>query len=430
VLAAGALLAGLAWRAHHILFAHPAGDYVYSDMAGYHRAAELFLDPAYRQGIADSLFPPGAGYLFAALHRLDLRLGSGAAATRAAMLAMSVALPLVLSALARVLYGRGAALLVLGMASLYFPFIDLFAWYLAEGPFMLAGSAAILVLVLAIRARRGAVALALGAASGALCAAAAAIKVVALAWLPAAVLLLAAWAMARRGSGLLRIAAVFLVAGLALLAPLAVRCTRLAGNFCAVSTNGPMNLVLGRAPPDAIVAWRDAAPGSRLGFSAPSETPLAERPRLPLDFAAWDGPANLRYALAQARSRPLEFLGRSLAQVGRLFRPSVPWPSGATRWRRTSIVYERWALCFVVLPALVSLLRRARMLARLRPEAAPELLLLLPLACQIAAALVTIGEARHRIALDGFLAILAAVELLRWMGIEARREPLVVDASE
>ncbi len=416
-LVAACYLGGVGWRHHHILVAHPLADYVYSDMEGYERASLQRLDPTYHPSIVDTLYPPGASFFFAALHRLDAPADARFRATGTVMFVLSCLLPLLIAGLAKLLFGEAVALIVLGMASLYFPFIDFFAYFLAEGPFMLAAYGAALLLVLAIRGRRrAATAAVLATAAGALLGAAAAFKVVALLWLPATFVLLALWRWRDGAQGMLRVGIFTMLGGVLVLAPLGVRCTRLAeGRLCVVSNNGPMNAVLGHAEVDALVIWSDGA--RRFAFSSPSERPYPERPRLALDFAVYDAGANLRYVLGQARAHPLAFVGRSLAQVRALFPPAVPWPSGYTTFRRTALLFDRLALVFLLVPALLYLARVRKALVRLRPDAARELLLCTPLVCQVLAALVTIGEARFRIVLDGFVMILAAVQVLWWSGV-------------
>jgi hypothetical protein len=419
------LAIGVVWRWHHILFAHPLTDYVYSDMEVYFTAGTRFLDPRYQPTIADTLFPPGAGFFYALLHVIDptWRFASFC------MFVLSCTLPLLVAALARSLYGARAGLLSLAMASLYFPFIDFFAYFLAEGPFMVAGYSG-LALVVATLHGRARSRPALAAATGFGLVLAAAIRVVALPWWLALVALCLVWRRRSGAPGLGAIAAAVLVGGLVLLLPLTLRCTRLdEGRLCLISTNGPMNVVLGHADDVWRVQWDDAQRNWHHEFTPSPSVQQGNHQELKLDFGVYDGPANLRVALAMARAHPLVFLARSVDQVYNLFGGSVPWPSGFTPYRRTSIVFEQLAVVFLFLPAFLRLARRARALARLDLSAAPELLLCLPLVCQMAVSFATLGEPRYRMALDGFILILAAVEILTWIGHAPSERALVAPAG-
>ncbi len=383
--------------------------FVYSDMETYRNAGLNFLST--HCGIGDALYPPGAGYFYAVLHRLDpsWRLAEWA------LFVLSCATPVILAGLGRALFGRRVGWLTLAMASLYFPWIDYFAFFLSEGPFTFFTVAAVALLVAAIERRGRPAGDATALASGVVFIMAASCKSAALAWLVAYAIIFLWWQWRSGEKGLLRLAALMVMGGGMLLIPLGQRCTTLnEGRFCAISTNGPMNVLLGHVAETRVIHWNDRVRGMYYTFGGPPAVQRGYTRELTVNFGAYDQAANLKSAAEIAKADPFGYFVQSTLQVFNLFGGSVPWPSADTAWRRLAILFQQLFTLLILLPALFHLRRVAPSLLRLQPAASAEIILCIPLLVLMAVSFATLGEPRLRIPLDGFLMILAAAEILHW----------------
>jgi hypothetical protein len=419
VLAGAAWLFGLAWRYQHLLVSHPMTQFVYSDMQSYRDAALHFADPSYEPKIADTLFPPGAGYFYSLLYRID----PSWELAKWTMFVLSSAVPLLIGAIAFVVFDAAVASVSIITASLYFHFIDFFGFFLSEGPFIVALLVGMLLLCSSLRTAGRRRAWAMGFAAGVSFAAAASMRSVALAWIALFGLVVLVWRVRHRRRGTLAVALAMLLGVGVILAPVGARCTRLnEGRLCAVSTNAGMNMLLGHLPFGRAVHWHDRARGIHHTFGSPpsSQRALFKR-ELNVDFGAYDAENQAKF-LQLAKADPLGTVAVSLDQVFNLFSGTVPWPSSHTDWYRSSLVTEQAFVVFLLLPALWPLRRRIAELVRLDPRAAPETLLALPLVGMMAVSFATLGEPRYRIPLDGFTMILAASEWVRALrGRDGRR---------
>lgn len=401
-------LGGGLLRLIYLLAVHPPQQHIYSDMSGYvHRARALLEGRA--EGIADSLYPPGASYLFAALLKFDLDGGL----VIVAQWLLSLATMAGLWQLARRLYGNSVAVLSLAVVALYLPLFHYAGLFLAENPFTCALIWAYVLLLRAIDAPVPASTALWALAAGLIAGLAAALKSTIL--LPIAVtgVLVLLWLKVQHRRGALTL--VFGVGlGLAtVLLPLANRCTRLAeGHFCLVSTNTAMNALMGHAGAKSEFRWFDGPRQMTFSFTSPSAPLRGYRERVDLPFGAYDVPANLDELHRRIAADPRMALDSSLRNVADLFVGRDFWPAAHYRkrdWARAFQHLYKW----VLLPlALLWLLWRAPRLLRLKADSLSEWLLLTPMLGLIATAFISLGEVRFRIPFDGFVIILAAQAVL------------------
>ena len=413
--ALAAWVAGVAWRIVHIVYLHPATAFVYSDMQFYHNEALRWCSGA-PFGVKDMMHPPGTGLWYGMLCRLDasFRISHWCSALA------SCAVPLFIGALARLLYDRRVALIALSFASLYFPFIDFFALFISEGPFLFMVFPAFIALVLGLRHsgwRMWAALIAAGVGLG-FCTMT---RPVAMVWLLLVFLLLTIWHLRRAPKRWLVLVTGLGLGALAVLGPTAARCTRLnQGKFCIAGTMGPLNIVLGHVSDVRRVVWHDFHDGTYYFASSPVSFQNHSSRELALPFAAEDGAANMAYARKLFTEHPGNFVWQSLRELGFLIVGNFPWPTYETAWRIPGMIAEYLFWLLVMLPALVTLALKARPLLRLAPEAEAEALLLLPLIGSMAVSFLTVGETRYRVACDGFLMIVAAAAWARLPALFAR----------
>lgn len=413
-----AFVAGVIWRVVHIVFVHPSTAFVYSDMGFYHDEALRWCSGA-RFGVKDMMHPPGTGLWYGMLCRLDASfhvshwLNAAAAST----------VPLAIGLLGRILYDRRVGLIALMLASLYFPFIDFFALFISEGPFLFVVFPAFIALVLTLRTggwRSWAWAAAAGVGLG-WCTVT---RPVAMVWLILVFVVLTIWRVRARPKEWLALVVSLGVGAAAVLVPTAARCTRLnEGRFCIAGTMGPLNIVLGHVSNVRRVVWRDFRDGTYYFASSPVSFQNHSTRELTLPFAAEDGAANMAYAKQLFAKDPAGFLWQSARELGFLLVGNFPWPTYETAWRVPGMVAEYLFWFFVMLPALVTLALRARLLVRFAAQAEAEMLMLLPLVGSMAVSFLTVGETRYRVPCDGFMMVLAGVS---WSKLAARmqRPPL------
>lgn len=410
-------LGGGLLRLVYLLSIHPPQQHIYSDMAGYvHRARALLAGQV--EGIADSLYPPGASYLFAALLKPDANGGL----VVVVQWLLSLATLAGLWQLGRRLYGNAVAVLVLAVAALYLPLFHYAALYLAENPFTCALVWAYVLLLRALAAPVPAATALWALAAGLVAGLAAALKSTILLPVLLTGIAVLVWLRVQRRRGALTL--LFGVSlGLAtVLLPLASRCTRLAeGHFCLVSTNTAMNALMGHAGAKAEFRWNDEQRNLWFSFTSPSAVLRGYREPVDLRFGAYDVPANLAELHRRIAADPGMALATSLRNVADLFVGVDFWPPavyGRRNWARGYQNLYRWLL----LPlALLWLLWRAPRMLRMKPDSLAEWLLLTPLLGVIATAFISLGEVRFRIPFDGFVIVLAAQAALALIDRRQRR---------
>ena len=389
----------------------PVQLFVYSDMGFYHSEALRWCTGG-AFGVKDMMHPPGTGMWYGLFCRLDASfrvshwLNALAAST----------VPVAIGFLARTLYGQRAALFAVIFASLYFPFIDFFALFISEGPFLFAVFPAFVALELGLRGS-GWRALGLVALAGVGLGFAAMTRPVALIWLILLFLLFTVWRARAQPKEWLALVTALAVGAAVIMVPLTARCTRLnEGKFCIAGTMGPLNIVLGHVSDARRVVWRDTRDGTYYFASSPVSFQNGSSRELVLPFPAEDGASNMAYARQLFVESPGKFLWQSVRELGFLIVGNFPWPTYETAWRNVGITAEILFWVFAMIPALVTVALKAKPLIRLAPEAHAEALLLVPLFGSMAVSFLTVGETRYRVPVDGFMMILAAASWarLRW----------------
>lgn len=406
---------GVAWRYNHIFRAHPMTEYVYSDMQGYYDAAIRWFTPGYVQNVGDSVYPPGTGYFFGLFHRLS----PSWVGLQWAIFVLSCVTPLAIGWIAWNFFGGRVATMSVAFASYYFPWVDYSAFFLSESLFIPATVLAFALFVLALRTRHKYIGILPAIATGTMYGMAASLKTVALASAVLMGVVLLWWQWRRGVSGLYRIVLCTLIGIVPVLIPVSRRCTKANdGNFCLVSTNGPLTTIFGHLPWVRSITWIDSAHGYTWGWGCPVS---AQRSMFDKDytfnFGPYDSKATTAKIIEIVRNDPLQTLALSFDQLTNLFYGTVPWPSSHTKWSRWSIEYEQGFLLLGSVPALLHLYRRARSVLRLSPAAAPQILLVLPVLGVAMTCFITQGDPRYRIPVDGFIMILASAEILRWFGV-------------
>ena len=397
-------LVGGLFRLIYLLVIHPATAHVYSDMNGYHERALNFAN-AGPEGIADTLYPPGASMLFGWLLRLD----PSWMLVMIVQWLLSLAVMGLVFLIARRCYGNRAAVIALVLATIYFPFLHYAALLLSENGFtalVLASSAALLFALQSgsLVARMG-----WALAAGLLAGLAIAFKNTMLGSLVLTGCALAIIALRRRDRRFLTIALAVAVGLSVVMAPLALRCTRLnEGRFCASANNLAMNVLLGHYGRVRELVWIDRARNTTFSFTAVNSTLNGYEGREVLDFGVYDGPANAALAWRWMSAHPLEALRLSLRNVASLFLAPTLWPSAWYRGIDFGAWSQRLFWPLILLPAALTLLRHRRAMLRFEPAAQREWLLLAPLIGLMVSVFISITEVRFRVPFDGLLMVLAA----------------------
>lgn len=384
---------GVAFRAAYILRLHPPIDYLFSDMASYYETGQRILGGT-EVAYYDALFPPGVSYLVALT-----RSHVGYAFTT---LLLSCAVPLILRAAATLAFGARAGAAALVMASLYVGFVDQAAYVSSEGPaiFLLAFAAFGMASFVAAH-RMGAPLVSAAAMTGLAFGTAACFR--GNASIPALFVLAAFTARASRRT---LVCAAFAVAFAVPVGAASVRATRLSGGEPRfVSSNGPMNVLLGHRGRDFLTLhWQPPGGSGLIVFGSPSAVARGYTGELHVPFAAWDVEANLAEASRYARAHPFEVVTQSFEHVADTLSGSIPFPTGGTRFRSLAGFGEQQHL-LVLWPALVTCLYLAVVRRRARAEVS---MFVLPFAGNLLTVALTVGEPRFRIPFDVFTMVLAA----------------------
>ncbi len=300
---------GVAWRYDYLFHAHPMTQYVYSDMQGYYESALRYFAPRFVPGVTDTIYPPGTAYFFGLLHQIDPTWVTA----QWTLLALSCGVPLVLGWIAWVLFGIRVAALTVIFSSLYFPFVDFFAFFLSEAVFIPATVLAMALLILALRTRHRLPGLLPAIAAGMMFGLAASLKTVALAPLTLVIAVLVYWRWRCRVKGLYRVVACLVIGVLPIVVVVSHRCTRAnGGQFCLVSTNGPIAAIFGHTPWVRSITWKDPARGITYGWGCPvsAQRRMFDRDYT-FDFGAYDAKTNTRKLIELVKKDPLESLAMS-----------------------------------------------------------------------------------------------------------------------
>lgn len=405
IAAALSLLAGTLFRVWYVVFEHPPKKFLYSDMENYAKTAQRMLDPDYTQWAGDTIYPPGMAYWMALLVSLDPSWDLGAWAHAL----LCCLLPLLIALTARELYGHRVALGSLILASVYFPFVELYGFFLSEGPFLVLQFACLWLWLVALRRPDVASAAGLSLLGGLAFGAATVTRTVFLATGGFAALLLVVvgwrWRWPR----------VALVLGLALggaavpLVPAAMRCTELnEGRFCPASINGPVNFLQGHYGDVGWFYFKDKERDHVFHVASPTSLQKGIDAKKTFQFGIWEGDRIMAEAWKWIRNHPTDAALNTISHVFDLYVGSVPWPSSHTSARRWIVLSEQLHLLFLLVPALFYLRERARGLVRLERDTLADAMVLMPALSLWLVVAMTLGEPRYRLAIDGFTMMLAA----------------------
>jgi hypothetical protein len=407
---------GVVGRALYIVVLFPPTEHVPSDAEWYMRAAVELFDPSYRQTVTDTIWPPGTAYYLGALRWL----GGGFGLAVWAQLALSASVPPLVAALARTLHDERAARVALVVSSLYLPFVDYFAYFLSEGPFLVCLVGAALLLVRALATVRPEEvphtglrpSLARFAAFGLACGVAASLKGQVLLPFAGWLVLLLASARAARRPRLALGAAAALFGALLVIVPLSARATRLHGGVpTLISSNAGAAVIVGHWGPIRRFRFVEARTGSDFWVSSAVAIQHGYQGEQTFPFALHDSRAALRAVAERAAEHPGAVLAQSLGNVLDLFLGGVPWPAVELRGARAMRASELGFALVILLPALLRLWRRRAALLDLRAGPTPEQVLAVPILGLLATAFLTHGEPRYRIPFDAIFLVLAAPEL-------------------
>lgn len=400
-----AYIIGVLWRHHHILVAHRATDYLYSDMLLYVERALNFIDPSYRANIADTIYPPGMHMLLGVMYAID----STWEPAIWLQFMLSCLIPLLISGLGYALYGMRVASLALIFASLYFTFIDYAGFFLAENPYLFSVCSALLLLVLALRAHSAFWRILAAILGGAMVAISAAFKeaIVVPAALIGLFLLYLAWH--HRSSSILVTVIAASLSAVAVIAPFSYRCTTLSeGAFCVTSNSGALTMLEGHHGEYVKVWYHDHERNLHFWFGPPPFAKRGYTGELHFDFGAYDARANRAAAWVWIKEHPWQAFLLSTQNVFQLFVGPTPWPSSDTEDKHLATFVQELFLVIVLLPALVFVWCHWRGLVRLEERYWADILVLLPVLGLMAAVFLSLGDPRYRIPFDGFLILLAA----------------------
>ncbi|MEW5756246.1 MAG: phospholipid carrier-dependent glycosyltransferase [Pseudomonadota bacterium] len=414
IIAVLSLLVGLIWRYSYVIVDHRATNYIYSDMKSYVDRALNFINPHYVETIADTVYPPGMHMLLGVLYVLDPSWNLAIWV----QLILSCLIPLLVASIAYLLYGKNVAYLALILSSLYFGFIDYAGYFLAENAYTFCIVAAVLLLVISMRARSNVLWLIAALSAGVMLAVSASLKEAIL--VPAALvglfLLYLAWERHSRKIFIMVIASC--LGATVVLAPLSERCTTLSeGAFCVTSNNGALTMLLGHHGEVMTTEFYDNKRGYMHGFQPPPFVQLGYQGVQKFDFGAYDAESNRAAAWSWVAEHPIEAVLLSLRNVFQLFWGSVPWPSSHTDGKYMTIFFQQLFLLVVLIPVCVFVWNNAGALLRCDSKYCADIFILLPVIGLMAAVFLSLGDPRYRIPFDGFLMIIAA---RMYLGIDGK----------
>ncbi len=395
--------ASVSYRLFHILIEHEATDYVYSDMQSYIETGIRFFSENPHLVIGDSIYPPGTALLFGTFTALDPTLSL----IMVVQFVIASLIPIFLWIIGKKLFGNATGIWALVLGSIHYPFIDYAAYFLSENPFTFFLLSAFLCLVMAIQNEMRIKVLSWGIAGGLMLGISMALRSVVL--LPAVVtagVLLACfpphigwkrvvWVLGSAGAGFI-----------AILIPLSIWCTHIAGYFCLASTNGALGILQGHFGSVGHFHFNDTVRGFRYEFGSPATLQKGYEGVAEFPFGPYDRADVLDAAWGWISAYPMAALRESFAHVYDLFWGTILWPSSYTDDRSRMIV-SGWIWLIVMFTPAVCILARPAVWRDARVRAL-TLLTLAPLVGIMLVAFITVGDPRYRVPFDGFIIILAA----------------------
>ncbi|MFH0938921.1 MAG: glycosyltransferase family 39 protein [Planctomycetota bacterium] len=392
------------WRSIYIFNFHPALAYVYSDMQAYVDMAKRILEPTYQYGAGDAFHPVGTSLMLAGSFLIDSTFRYASLA----QFGMSCLVPLLIAAIGYELFGRRVALVGLAISSGYFQFVDYASYFLSENPFLFFMMLSFWLLIRSLRVRRARWVPLLALFAGVALGAAATFKSVGLAAAGLVGLFLLYLGIRYRWARVGMVLSCGLVGMLLIVVPVSARAMRInEGQFCVVSANGPMNVLLGHYGEISSIHFNDKKRYCFYDFGTAAMVQQNLMAYKDVDFGPCDGKECFQAAWEWTKANPIESFLLSIHHVFNLFN-TTPWPTSATKDRRWIRFAEQLYIVFIFIPALFYLLNHARGILRRDKDMFGDILVLLPLVALVVVAFFTIGEPRYRIPFDGFTILLAA----------------------
>ena len=328
---------------------------------------------------------------------------------------IGVLVPSAVGLLGAAAYGRRTGLLATVFASLYFPFIDYGALFLAEIHFILSLTLAFAAFLGARNVRRRAVSLTLAAAGGVALSIAASFKSVAL---PAAFAFFAVEGAAllfalTNGASSLRArltpwvlrGVVVACAAAPLLGVLARVCTRANdGHFCVTGNKGGSDFYLGHTGRVGSVAWETPTRG--IHFGSPGAVLRHYDKVVTVNFPIHDNAANIAAGWRWIAAHPGEAVVLSVDHIYDTLFGVAAWPTyGNDTWLWSHVSqYLFLALLFVPVVLVWSGIARRGPRAALTSRTA---LVTAPILGLIVTVVIATGEVRYRIPFDVFFIAMA-----------------------
>lgn len=408
ILAVIFFIVGTVWRYHHIFVAHPVDEYIYSDMQTYRdeglrltsRESNIVLDPR------DTIWPPGAPFLFGTLLGGDLRWDR----VEWAQFFFSAAIPIIIFLIAHSLYGQTVGLLSLIIASIYIPYIHYAGFLLSEIPYTFISLLSFLFLVYSLKSGKYFNVAAWAVLAGITMGLAASIRnVIAI---PGFLLLIFMISLGvfYGHKNALATTAWSVAAALLVFVPLISRCTNLnEGRLCIIDSHGAMNILLGHYGELKTAYFNDKRLGLSYFFGGPAAFQKGYKKEATFDFGPYDQLANFAEALKWIEANQLDAISLSFEHIYDLFYGTIPWPMSHTKFKDWAIVSEDIFRLFILLPAslyLVMKILRKAVLGRASAFSA-DVMILIPIIGLMILVFITLGEPRYRIPFDAFLIILA-----------------------
>ncbi len=447
-LAGFAFVFGVVVRIAYILLLHDPRAHIYSDMQFYCEIGERLSRSDYLAGPGDVTHPPAMGAVICFFNShggtlanwFDKKLvAAGGFVTPPGkyqtlrsrltnmvvlQLLLSILAPLAIAMWARAMFDWRAAWMALGVASVYFPFIDYFGYFLAEGYVILLIPLILGLIAFAARAKEMRTAILLSLAAGVLWSVGMAFKLVLLPGVLAFLLVMVVmwehrptW---RRSAALLL--AIFIGA-----TPLMVVVSNHAthaniGKRVLVSSKNGADFLLGHYGRIRGIYWRDpnrAAPMD-FRFGSPSSVQRGYSEVATVNFTMTDSVANKAAAWKWIGEHPFDAFVLSCEHVYDAFLNGIPWPSSSTQFVSLAQFFHFLYAVFLFVPSMlaIALVWKDRgLLAVLRST---EFLIACPLLGVAASVFATIGELRYRIPWDAAF-ILLAIHMGRQLKIRLSR---------
>ena len=406
-------LCGVGVRLLYTLKIQRADNYIYSDMG-------LYVGLARRIAAHIPLSAPDVTHPLGYSALLAFLMSAGGSLARAVDLQVVVSclVPLVVGLLGAAAYGRRTGLLVVVLATFYFPFIEYGALFLSEIHFIFWLALAFAGLFAARRLQRRAAALGVAAAAGFALSVAAALKSVAL---PAAFLFFvvdgialvvgtpgagqpSSW-LARLRPWALR-GALVVVAAAPLLGVLARVCTHAnRGRFCVTGNKVGADFLMGHYGRVADVEWRtESADIFRFGSPGALLRHYEQHAVVPISMT--DTAANSKEAWRWIFAHPAEAVMLSLDHVYDTFFGPTAWPTfNGPSWPYAEL-FQLLFVLFLFVPAVFACARVLRRGGRAAVTSRAALVVAPIAALAITVAIAT-GEVRYRIPFDIFFIVLA-----------------------